>query len=368
MNNELLSQEEINALLNKAAAEAEDDLTSEEKDIIGEIGNISMSTAATTLSSILNRKVLITTPRVSKVSFKQIVDECAVPKVVALIKFKDGLKGDNLLMMDIEDSLIIADLMMGGEGDNVQKEFTDLELSAVGEAMNQMIGSASTSMATMLGRQIDILPPNVEVWDLATKSEFEDAANQESNVCRIAFDLSVEGLIESQIMQVFAMETVDEIIKIVMNSGEEEEEVVEEVEEVEITQEPEVLAADSSPAQGRVTTVEETMKKEKVAVQKPIYQELKVDKEQTRTPRNLDLIMDVPLEFSVVLGKSKKTIKEILSFGNGSIVELNKLADEPLEIYVNGKLIAHGEVVVINENFGVRITNILSKEQRLKNF
>ena len=202
---------------------------------------------------------------------------------------------------------------------------------------------------------------------MATKSEFEDAANQESNVCRIAFDLSVEGLIESQIMQVFTMETVDEIIKIVMNSGEEEEEEVEEVEEVEIIRNQKFCSRQqSSPRKGNYR--EETMKKEKVAVQKPIYQELKEDKEQTRTPRNLDLIMDVPLEFSVVLGKSKKTIKEILSFGNGSIVELNKLADEPLEIYVNGKLIAHGEVVVINENFGVRITNILSKEQRLKNF
>ena len=108
------------------------------------------------------------------------------------------------------------------------------------------------------------------------------------------------------------------------------------------------------------------LEENKVSVQKPIFPNLE-QKQETRPPRNLDLIMDVPLEFSVVLGKSKKTIKEILSFGNGSIIELNKLADEPLEIYVNGKLLANGEVVVINENFGVRITNILSKEQRVKN-
>ena len=76
--------------------------------------------------------------------------------------------------------------------------------------------------------------------------------------------------------------------------------------------------------------------------------------------------MDVPLDFSVVLGKSRKTIKDILSLSTGSVVELDKMTDEPLEIYVNGKLIAEGEVVVINESFGIRITNILSKEQRVR--
>ncbi len=106
---------------------------------------------------------------------------------------------------------------------------------------------------------------------------------------------------------------------------------------------------------------------DKIKVQKPAFQPLEVGNEETNVPRNLDLIMDVPLEFSVILGKSKKTIKEVLSFNSGSIVELDKLADEPLEVYVNGKLIAEGEVVVINENFGIRITNILSKEQRVNN-
>lgn len=103
-----------------------------------------------------------------------------------------------------------------------------------------------------------------------------------------------------------------------------------------------------------------------VEIKKPVFNELDPTLERTSKPRNLDLIMDVPLEFSVVLGKTKKSIKEVLSFSNGSIVELNKLADEPLEIYVNGKLIAQGEVVVINENFGVRITNILTKEERVQ--
>lgn len=105
--------------------------------------------------------------------------------------------------------------------------------------------------------------------------------------------------------------------------------------------------------------------RERVQVQKPVFAPLEDTSEPTQK-RNLDLILDVPLEFSVVLGKTKKTIKDVLALGAGSVVELSKLADEPLEVYVNGKLIAQGEVVIINENFGIRITQILSKEQRVK--
>lgn len=108
-----------------------------------------------------------------------------------------------------------------------------------------------------------------------------------------------------------------------------------------------------------------TVENSAVSIQKPKYQELTQNKTQ-HAPRNLDLIMDVPLDFSVVLGKSKKTIKDVLSLSTGSVVELDKMTDEPLEIYVNGKLIAKGEVVVINESFGIRITNIQSKEQRVR--
>lgn len=352
MNDNFLSQDEIDALLGKSNGVDECNLGDVEKDIIGEVGNISMSTAATTLSSLLNRQVLITTPRVSCIALQQIKDESVVPKVVADIEFKQGLSGNNLLMMDEMDASIIANLMMGGDGKVEESELTELELSAVGEAMNQMIGSASTAMATMLGKQIDILPPNVELWDL--KEDLKSKAiNTNQSICKIAFDLNVEGLIESEIMQIFPIETVKEVSKIMMADTAQEVELEEPVEKA--VEEP------------VVSQVAPEAPKEKVTVQKPILDTLTPPAEERKAPRNLDLIMDVPLEFSVVLGKSRKTIKEVLSFGNGSVIELNKLADEPLEIFVNGKLIAEGEVVVINENFGIRITNILSKEQRVQN-
>lgn len=353
---DLLTQEEIDALMNTEStdeeqAEAETaDLPQEKKDLIGEVGNISMSQAATTLSTLLNHKVNITTPRVLTVPFKQILEQSTIPKVVTNIEFKKGLVGSNMLMIDVPDANIIADLMMGNSGEGVEdKEFTELELSAVGEAMNQMMGAASTALATMLGRQIDILPPDVEVWD-TEKNLSSDYIEPDKTIVAIVFNLTVEGLLVSEIMQIYPVETVEEINKIML-----EDKAVTLPDRKEQTQK-EVIS--------EMKPVEESQQ-EKVEVQKPAFQPL-TEKETTSVPRNLDLIMDVPLEFSVVLGKSKKTIKDVLALGTGSVVELDKMTDEPLEIYVNGQLIAEGEVVVINESFGIRITNILSREERIR--
>ncbi|MFL2120276.1 flagellar motor switch phosphatase FliY [Marinilactibacillus psychrotolerans] len=366
-----LSQEEIDALLNGTGATATseeesvtetinsyDQVSQNIKDILGEVGNISMSQAATTLSQLLNRTIKITTPKVSGVTLKQIVDECEVPKVVTTIGFKEGLVGNNVLMIDLKDAIIIADLMMGNDGKDVEgKEFTELELSAVAEAMNQMMGSASTAMATMFNKKIDIQPPEVEMWNSPEEATLESITD-ENVICKTSFHLSVEGLLESEIMQILPMETANEIVEIMLGD------------EAEVLQGRETNTSEAKALQESKSdnqSVAETARKpetDSVSVQKPQFQELEQNGIKS-APRNLDLIMDVPLDFSVVLGKSKKTIRDILSLGTGSVVELDKMTDEPLEIYVNGKLIAEGEVVVINESFGIRITNILSKEQRI---
>lgn len=350
MSENFLSQEEIDALIGKNLGKDEYILGDTEKDIIGEVGNISMSTAATTLSAILNKQVLITTPRVSWIPFDQVINDCEIPKVVANIEYKEGLSGNNLLMMDVTDATIIADLMMGGDGTTSNQTLTELELSAVAEAMNQMIGSASTSMAAMLGKSIDIDPPIVALWDKNESVDFTKFSN-DANICKIAFNLTVEGLIQSEIMQIFTRESLEDIVKTMLG-------------ESSIDATPQNM---NKTKEVPVEKLKDATIEEKVTVQKPVFTELTPSTEDRKNTRNLDLILDVPLEFSVVLGKTKKTIKEVLSFGNGSVIELNKLADEPLEIYVNGKLIAQGEVVIINENFGIRITNILSKEKRVMN-
>lgn len=385
-----LSQAEIDALMNGGSAAAEDD-SKEEKveekteeqseaeiekeavedatldvddeiiagmdeqarmDLIGEVGNISMSQAATTLSSILNHRVSITTPRVTKIRFASLMEGIKTPKVATTVEYKEGVIGTNLMLLQVRDASIIADLMMGGPGNAKEDaEFGDLELSAVAEAMNQMIGSASTSMATMINRKVDILPPMVKLWGEPDNISY-DGINPDSIVYRISFNLDVEGLIESEIMQIFTKEMVNDIAAAMMA----DKATVVNDREVPAEEQPQPQVAPQPAPQPKQPPVE---------VSQPSFQTL--DGHAQVEGDNLDLLMDIPLNLSVVLGTSKKSVREILSFNTGSVIELEKLTDEPLDILLNGKLIAQGEVVVINDNFGVRITNILSQSQRINN-
>ncbi|MCC7666620.1 flagellar motor switch phosphatase FliY [Liquorilactobacillus satsumensis] len=360
-----LSQAEVDALMagNASAKDEHQDTGIDEKakqDIIGEVGNISMSQAATTLSSILNRRVSITTPRVSKLKFEEVLAGVNAPKVATIVEFKEGLAGSNLFLLEVKDAVVIADLMMGGDGNPTSDEFGELQLSAVAEAMNQMIGSASTSMATMINKKVDILPPSVKLWEDASNIEYKGIVKAEE-IYRISFSLSVEGLIESEIMQIFTEDMVKDISNALLSD---KATVIERDDTAAKTQQPEKKpvpkdVAAEAPKKASVTG----QSKRVVEVSKPEFQQLEENK--AAEGDNLDLLLDVPLNLSVVLGRSEKTIRDILSFNSGSVIELDRLTDEPLEILLNGKPIATGEVVVINENFGIRITNILSPSQRI---
>ncbi|KIC05363.1 flagellar motor switch phosphatase FliY [Ligilactobacillus ruminis DPC 6832] len=401
-----LSQAEIDALMNGGSAAAEDD-SKEEKveekteeqseaeieeeavedaaldvddeiiagmdeqarmDLIGEVGNISMSQAATTLSSILNHRVSITTPRVTKIRFASLMEGIKTPKVATTVEYKEGVIGTNLMLLQVRDASIIADLMMGGPGNPKEDaEFGDLELSAVAEAMNQMIGSASTSMATMINCKVDILPPKVKLWGEPDNISY-DGINPDSIVYRISFNLEVDGLIESEIMQIFTKEMVNDIASVMMA----DKATVVNDREVPAEEQPAPAAAPIPQTQPHPQPQPQVApqpapqpKQPPVEVSQPSFQTL--DGHEQVEGDNLDLLMDIPLNLSVVLGTSKKSVRDILSFNTGSVIELDKLTDEPLDILLNGKLIAQGEVVVINDNFGVRITNILSQSQRINN-
>lgn len=364
-----LSQEEIDAMMagattTDATTETKDDIDEKTKqDIIGEVGNISMSQAATTLSSILNKRVSITTPRVESTKFGDILGVIDTPKVSTVVGFKEGLVGSNLLLLEVKDAIIIADLMMGGDGKPENEQFTDLELSAVAEAMNQMIGSASTSMATMINRKVDILPPNVKLWENPEAVHY-DSLDSKADVYRISFSLSVEGLIESEIMQIFTADMVEDISKAMLSD---KATIVRNEEETENISLGKVNDTEIAETESTATITQQqgnSASEKTVKVSKPEFQVL--NDEQKAEGDNLELLLDVPLNLSVVLGRSEKKVRDILSFGTGSVIELDRLTDEPLEILLNGKPIATGEVVVINENFGIRITNILSPTQRIK--
>lgn len=365
MSNGFLSQEEIDSLLNGGGLSPEpineEVLSDTEKDLLGEIGNISMGSASTALSTIINQQVNITTPVVSINTLSNLRNNFEIPNIALEVRYTSGIVGENLLVMKITDAAIIANLMMGGDGKTVTQELTEIEESAVLEAMNQMIGSAATSMATMFAREVNISPPNAKIWMDSTE-EFTSGIKEDEDIIQVSFRLTIGDLVDSTIMQILPLETGKKIVSIMM--GNENEEVPEEL----IKEKPieEYKAPSSKKADTYVEQIEETeIRQAEVEVQKASFQPLKSQAPST-LPRNIDLILDVPLEVSVVLGRTKKSIKDILSLGTGSLIELNKLAEEPVEILVNGKIVAFGEVIVVDENFGVRITSIVSSADRVK--
>lgn len=444
MSNNFLSQEEINALLsgeamdNNAESDAdksesiENSITDIDKDLLGEIGNISMGSASTALYQLINQKVNITTPVVSVTTLREIKAGFETPNVVVDIEYIAGIVGRNILIIRNDDGLVISNLMMGGDGNiGESHELSELEVSAVSEAMNQMIGSAATSMATMFGRKVDISPPMARVVT-DDNAPISDAIPEDQPIVKVSFKMTIGDLVDSSIMQIFPIETAKNIVAIMTGEDNIQEEVKEEEPKVEvpvsepiaskeITPEPNMSAAQPQYQQPQMQQQYDQNQmygqpqmqydqgqmygqpqmqynqsqmygqpqmqygqpmqygygqmppqygqpmqyQQPVEVHKAAFESLG---EQSAVPpiKNIDLIMDVPLDISVVLGRTKKSIQDILNLGVGSLIELQKLAEEPVEILVNGKQIALGEVVVVDENFGVRITDIVNGSERLK--
>ena len=378
----MLSQEEIDALTGAAgaatttAAPTTMTLTDVERDAVGEIANINMGTAATTLSTLLNNKVTITTPKVSYVTINEISAQYDKPCVFIHISYIDGISGNNVLILKEHDVKVITDLMMGGDGSNTEGELTELHLSAISEAMNQMMGSAATSLSSMLDKKVDISPPTASVVDL--NDNIDDVTVSSflaDELVQVSFTMQIGDLVDSQIMQLYPFDFARDLYqKFIGDAGLGQEEAQPEpapAAQPQSTPDPMAgvnmnSAAQAMPQQPQMQPdmAQQVMQQPymmpapNVNVQPAQFQPFNAGVSPLMQQENIDLIMDVPLEVTVELGRSNKSIKEILDFSPGTIIELNKLAGEPVDVLVNGKFVAKGEVVVIEENFGIRITEI----------
>lgn len=362
MTDNLLSQEEIDSLLKgeNAAAQSDDEnqfLNEMERDAIGEFGNISFGSSATALSSLLNQKVEITTPNVSIVPKHELANEFPDPYVAIEVVYTEGLSGSSLLVIEQKDAAIIADLMIGGDGSNPD-DLGEIQLSAVQEAMNQMMGSASTSMSTVLNKKIDISPPRLELLNVK-EGEGTEALPDEELLVKVSFRLTIGNLIDSSIMQLlpidFAKQLVSELINQANQTDDQKQNEPALDESVRVESEAPSNSAKSSKVEKSPT----------VEVKPVEFSSFDEGRTQAFEANNLEMLLDIPLNVTVELGRTKRSIKQILELSTGSIIELDKLAGEPVDIFVNSKKVARGEVVVIDENFGVRVTDILSQADRL---
>lgn len=401
----MLSQEEINALLGNAesgadadtdaaasadtavssvaTADSEDRLSLEEGDALGEIANISMGTAATTLSVLLNNRVEITTPALSYVTVDDLKERNQAPCVFVYIAYRTGLEGRNVLVLKEQDVKIITDLMMGGDGTNTDVELSDLHLSAISEAMNQMMGSSATSMSTMINEMVDISPPTSIRVDFDDDAGLQDVlADMIGNLyAQVSFKMVIGDLIDSEIIQLYPISfarMIYERFKDTMQGEAEEPAPAPAPAPQPAAQPVPQPAAQPAPQPVPQPEAQPAMQQPMMGMPQqmgamPMYgmpQDLNIQPAQFQSfmpmpnldgiaPENIDLIMDVPLEVTVELGRTSKSIKEILDFSPGTIIELDKLAGEPIDVLVNGKFVAKGEVVVIEENFGIRVTEII---------
>ena len=366
----MLSQEEINALLggmdedsgsdssDTQASEGMEPLSGEEKDAIGEISNISMGTAATTLSTLLNQRVNITTPNVSIANWSDISQSYDRPCVFIQISYIEGLDGNNILILREKDVKIITDLMMGGTGTDVDAtELTELHLSAICEAMNQMMGSAATSISSVLEKKVDISPPTASLIDLDGSIDEEGLGDfLKGQFVKVAFRLEIGTLIDSELMQLYPIDFAKELYSKFMSSTETEQPTPAAPQPATPAPVPPQAVTPTPMAAPMPTPV---MPSQPVNVAPAQFQAFDAGINPLMQQENIGLIMDVPLEVTVELGRTNKTIKEILDFSPGTIIELNKLAGEAIDLLVNGKYVAKGEVVVIEDNFGIRITEIV---------
>lgn len=395
-----LSQAEIDALLSGAGGgdsnenssgdatpaalpDTDDLLSPMEKDALGEIGNISMGSAATTLSTLLGHKVNITTPNVSVAPMNVIQQHYPLPYLVVEVGYTVGIDGNNVFAIQATDAAVIADLMMGGDGTNPDQQLTELHMSAVGEAMNQMMGAVATSLSSMFHKKIDISPPKVNLVDFGSEEVITEIAKNSEPVVRAAFRMEVDGLIDSEIMQILTIDVAKEMVDALLNDEPAAAEPPKAAPAPPPKAPPQQQASPPPPPQQQAPPPQQNYPPQggyppqygyggssmqpNVVTNMPVspaqFMPLSMEPVQINES-NINLILDVPLQVTVELGRTKKTIREVLDLTTGSIVELDKLAGEPVEIHVNGHFLAKGEVVVIDENFGVRITEIASPAER----
>lgn len=397
MSDTTLSQEEINALIAggipdsspaSSAVSGDSPLTGEEIDTIGEIANISMGSAATALFSLVNRKVEISTPVVSIANWDEIISLYEKPCVLIKISYTRGIDGSNVLILKEDDVKIITNLMMGGDGTNVDDELGEIHLSAISEAMNQMMGSSATSLSSMLNKTVDITPPVSDLIDLQDTGSIDGIGEFiKGDFVKIQFRLLVGELVDSIMMQLYPIALVKDMVSQIRSNMETDSnstvddaafgETPNDAPQSAPAPAPAPPPPQPTPAAPPPQPMPQPMPPQGMEYQyqqpMPMYQPqqppVNVQAAQftsfagafppSYSSENIDIIMDVPLEVTVELGRTHKSIKDILEFTPGTIIELNKIAGEPIDVLVNGKYVAKGEVVVIEESFGIRITEIV---------
>ena len=367
--------------------------TTEETDVIGEIMNISMGSAATAVSTMLDKQVLITTPKVRVEKISNIDYSSLEPAMIVKITYIEGIDGANIMVFRQNDMQMIINQLMGNsmpiENDFVFDEFS---ISAACEVMNQMMGSSATALSQFLGKKVDISTPEASLFGDDTTFSSLMEMNEDEEIVAITFDLDIKDIMNSEFISVMPMDLAKMLVSQFMNGGKDPVNDGVPVKPAEPAKPAPAPTPTPAPApmptpmpqpQPSVAPQPQMIQPQPQyqlppreaapmqnvqvqAVEFPMYNATERIGGIPLMNNNLDLIMNVPLNVSIEVGKTKKKIKDIMDFAQGTVLELEKQAGAPVDIIVNGQLIARGDVVVIDDNFAVRVTGIVNREELME--
>lgn len=427
-------------------------LSSDDLDAIGEVLNISMGAAATAVSSMLDKRVLITTPNVELNTFDTIDYSKLEPAILVKINYVEGIEGANVIILRRNDMRIILDILMGNDytqGSEEEFEFDDMSLSAACEVMNQMMGSSATALSEILGMTVNISTPESKLITSRTDvlESFEADGHTEENVVAVSFNLNIEeeggeAIVDTVFTSYLSIDLAKKIVSTISGEQEPVDTLIEQPAPAPVAEPapaPAPAPAPSpapAPAPAPTPTPEPPVQQpmsqgmpnmygqppmysqeQYMAQQQAMYQGQypqgqypqgmmpnmqnpyygmpvgqpmgygmpphqpdpsvtiktadfpdfgkKIGMQGNPYTGNLNLLMGVQLDISVVIGRSKKKIKDIMEFGQGTVIELDKQTGAPAEIIVNGQLLAYGDVIVVGDNFGVRVTEIVGAKELL---
>lgn len=373
-----------------------------EMDAIGEILNISLGASATAISNMLDRRVDITIPVVEIAKQENFEFEYMEPAVGVEINYVAGLNGQNVMLLKREDVKVIVEILMSTSFTDEEFELDELTMSAVCEVMNQMMGASATALSEVISEVVDISTPNA--FEIATVKEFgEKYLSDATEMVVVRFTLTIQDALESEFLNVMG---VDFAKKLLAGAGVEfpntEDGAVPEagapapapadgggaMSQAQMDQMMAGGAAGTPPPMGGGGTMSQAEIEQMMAaaaqpgMMQPGMMQPGMMPMQPAGPsmvnvrpysmdgyaqpgqenqESMGLIMDVPLEVSVEIGRTTKHVKEILAYNEGSLIVLDKLAGEHVDVYANGHQIAKGDVVVVDDCFGVRITEVIKK-------
>ena len=327
-----------------------------EIDAIGEIMNISLGASATTVSTLLGSKVNITTPVVQVKRKEEFDFHDLEPAVGVEISYVTGINGKSIMLFSRNDVRIIVSTMMGADISAEEFVMDEINTSAIREVMNQMMGAAATSLSTMTGQKVDISPPHATLESFLDEDPSKFSSFLTEDFVKISFRMEIDGLVDSTLMQLYPIDFAKSLYDtlIMDTSSSKTNPSTTPVSQPQNTSVPPQSSPGMTAPGMTATPVQQPMN-----VQPAQFQSFSADAIQVPGAENIGLISDVPLDVTVELGRTIKPISDILNFAPGTIIELDKIAGEPVDVLVNGKYVARGEVVVIEESFGVRVTEII---------